>query len=857
MKTINLKSGMIFLLFVFSLVLFPAGNVKAAVLKIRYHDTTYSYSGTKAGVTIDGKTADLGDCPGLIMDDTILLPLEEIFQDELGAETSYDSESGEITLSKFGNTMVMYLDSTIAYVNGEQTELDTVPLSVKYVAASETRIMIPARSAAEALGFTYTWNSSKKRSEITMPFNIYYDGAWTHYTSTQGTVTVNGSKVSLGKMPAIKIGGSMLVPAKKVFADSDLGTSYQYKEYQDGEEIKKEAIISGNNKTLTFTMGNKTALLDGTEVKAPVTPRAVINGYNNVEYIMVPVKFIAEQLGYSYTWNTKTKTAELYTTESDLLEDKEMYFISQNSSEYSSYVDAVASSQTSYTLAGEGTGSRISGVFYQENALENGERFVISAEQPFGEIQVSYDEAAGQISAVCKGMASEDTAYPFENAVIPQAVSTYNGSTEETTVVFSVSDSAISYQASLSEDQANLYIDVYKNCLTSVSASQYGTQDLLVLTGAAELSYSYTAENNVLQITFPYTECLTETEFASDQSPFLKKVSIEQKDQDLCVTVQYQGMFYLQITGSSFQVIFYDADDETAKPDSAGYDIYIPLPDDVNYKKLTDKDPYADKKFQVLVPGDQTNYYRKNPIISGNDVVEKIKISLNSSGKTVITVKTSKIRGYRLNNAGNAAGIRLGSLKKMYSQIVLLDAGHGGKDSGAVNGKYMEKDFNLSILYKKAKQYFNQSETIKAFWTRADDTFINLYERPKLSKKAKADIFISLHMNSADSSAAKGLEVYYSKINDSKGSSGLTSKKMAEFFQDSLISKIGCYDRGFKSAEYVVCKYNTVPSILIELGFITNSQDLSRMKSSKLQDEAAKAIYDTIEELFEKYPTGR
>jgi N-acetylmuramoyl-L-alanine amidase len=193
----------------------------------------------------------------------------------------------------------------------------------------------------------------------------------------------------------------------------------------------------------------------------------------------------------------------------------------------------------------------------------------------------------------------------------------------------------------------------------------------------------------------------------------------------------------------------------------------------------------------------------------------------------------------------------------MYKNIVLLDAGHGGKDSGAVNGSYQEKNFNLTILYKKAKQYFQKSDSVKAYWTRADDTFVNLYERPKISAKAKADLFVSLHMNSASASSAKGLEVYYSAKNTSKSSSGLTSKLMASYFQDSLISKIGCYDRGFKSAEYVVLKYNTVPSVLIELGFISNSQDLSRMKDSAKQTEAAKAIYDTVVEIFEKYPTGR
>lgn len=842
--------------FLFMLILFPSQKTQAAVLKVRYHDTTYSYTGTQAGVIIDGTSVDLGNCPGLIVDNTLLLPLEEVFKDSLGAEAAYDSASGEICISGFGNEIIMYLDSTKAYVNGEQQKLSTVPLSVKYVKASETRILVPARSAVEALGFTYIWNSSKKQAEITRPFQIYYDGKWINYEDIQGKVSVDNQQISLGKMPAIQIDSCMMVPVKKVFASKPIGMEYQY------EEDTKQVILTGTDFKITLTADSTEVLINDTKKEAPTAPKTVINGYNNIEYFLVPIKFLSEQMGYYYTWNSSSKTVEIFTSEHQMLDVMGYYFSEECTQETADYSNSAPEMESSYSLEGTGKNTSITGIFYNENTIAYGERYIISADQAFSEISSVFDNITKQILITCKNADSADTSYTFENPVIQGASTSYDSSTGTTTITLQSAAEKLNYHVGFSQDGSNLYVDIYENCITSIIAKKQGNQELLSITGAFGLQNSYYSADNVLTITFPFTfRGITSEMLSSDDSSFIKNVTLaEQEDKSLMISVSYEGGYYIQASDSSFQVIFYGSGngDDSENEDIGDFDIYIPLPSDVSYEDITDHDPYADKKFQLLIPGDYLSFYEKNTILSNNADVNSINIGLNSTGKkTVITVKTAKIRGYRFYDAGNALGIFIGSPKKMYQNIVLLDAGHGGKDSGAVHGGYKEKDFNLTILYKKMKQYFNQSGNIKAYWTRANDTFIDLYERPKLSAKSKADIFISLHMNSASSSSAKGLEVYYSEKNTSKSSSGLTSKLMASFFQDSLISKIGCYDRGYKSANYVVVKYNTVPSVLIELGFITNSSDLARLRDNEKQTKAAKAIYNTIVELFEEYPTGR
>lgn len=120
-----------------------------------------------------------------------------------------------------------------------------------------------------------------------------------------------------------------------------------------------------------------------------------------------------------------------------------------------------------------------------------------------------------------------------------------------------------------------------------------------------------------------------------------------------------------------------------------------------------------------------------------------------------------------------------------------------------------------------------------------------------------ADLFISLHMNSASNSSANGTEVYYSPSNNGARFSGITSKSMATMFKDNLVSNLGMKSRGVKSAGFYVIKRNTVPAVLIELGFLSGSSDYGKLTNPSFQANSAQVIYDTINEIFNTYPTGR
>ena len=134
---------------------------------------------------------------------------------------------------------------------------------------------------------------------------------------------------------------------------------------------------------------------------------------------------------------------------------------------------------------------------------------------------------------------------------------------------------------------------------------------------------------------------------------------------------------------------------------------------------------------------------------------------------------------------------------------------------------------------------------------------MTLADRAAFAKSVGADAFISLHMNSASNKTANGTEVYYSVSNNNTSFSGINSQKMANLFKTQLVTDLKTKNRGTKTAAYYVLKHNTVPSILIELGFISGNSDYSNLVNPAFQENAAKSIYTGIVSMFNSYPTGR
>ena len=156
---------------------------------------------------------------------------------------------------------------------------------------------------------------------------------------------------------------------------------------------------------------------------------------------------------------------------------------------------------------------------------------------------------------------------------------------------------------------------------------------------------------------------------------------------------------------------------------------------------------------------------------------------------------------------------------------IVIDVGHGGKDSGAIgiNG-IQEKDVALNIANTPLKLNDKSDTPLDIYLTRYTDTLISLFDRTKLAKALKADLFVSLHCNHSDNSSARGIEIYVAGAT-SKYSDDVTW--LAFQLQAVLNKQLGYESRGVKFADFQVLRetINHCPSLLLELGFLSNEDE--------------------------------
>ncbi|MGI1822197.1 N-acetylmuramoyl-L-alanine amidase [Exiguobacterium sp. TRN 1102] len=181
--------------------------------------------------------------------------------------------------------------------------------------------------------------------------------------------------------------------------------------------------------------------------------------------------------------------------------------------------------------------------------------------------------------------------------------------------------------------------------------------------------------------------------------------------------------------------------------------------------------------------------------------------------------------------------------------VIVLDPGHGGKDPGATNGSLYEKTIVLDVT-KRVEAYLRSKYNYTVRLTRSTDVYLTLDQRVAAAKSLRGDLFVSVHVNAAGSSAAKGVETYYS----SRSAHSARSRVLASNIQSNLTGKMsGMSNRGVKTANYYVITYNTMPSALVELGFISSPTDLTYLRSNTSRQQMAEGVAEGIAKYVQTY----
>lgn len=180
----------------------------------------------------------------------------------------------------------------------------------------------------------------------------------------------------------------------------------------------------------------------------------------------------------------------------------------------------------------------------------------------------------------------------------------------------------------------------------------------------------------------------------------------------------------------------------------------------------------------------------------------------------------------------------------MKKKLIVIDPGHGGKDSGAVGTWSQEKDIVLEVCFLVRRAL---GSAVDVMLTRSDDRFLTLQERPGISNKLAADAFVSVHCNSADNKAAKGWEIFTTpgQNNSDKLADAIGKQYGDEFpaFKSRCDLSDGDLD---KEANFSVIRGTNCPSTLLELGFISNVEEEEILNNPEYQLAAAEAIASGI-----------
>ncbi len=229
-------------------------------------------------------------------------------------------------------------------------------------------------------------------------------------------------------------------------------------------------------------------------------------------------------------------------------------------------------------------------------------------------------------------------------------------------------------------------------------------------------------------------------------------------------------------------------------------------------------------------------------------------------------------------------------------KTVVIDAGHGGKDPGAIGKNAKEKDITLALALKTGKLIEDNFPDVKVIYTRKTDVFIELHKRAEIANKSNADLFISIHVNANNNTSANGTDTWvmglakseanlkvarlenkvismendfsvkYEGMSDNNEEAIIIHRMMqsanlelsgtiASLVQEQFRERVGRKDRGVHQAPFLVLWKTTMPSILIETGFISNLNEESFLTTKQGQDYMSSAIFRAFrdfKELFDR-----
>lgn len=595
----------------------------------------------------------------------------------------------------------------------------------------------------------------------------------------------------------------------------------------------KEATILLEDKVIVLKADSATALVDGEPYTLPDNVPVKLLGIDYNYRTLVPIRFVSEQLGLHVGWIQETQTVTinkpLQSVKSVRFNNDpahpELAFKTTGEVEFSSYfvqgADLGGTDQLVVDIANtlfdldnkadvDMSGTYRTGIYtadirtvegYQAEAAPYRTRFVISLDRKMGyearydaktkEIRITFNNSVNQIRT--------EKIYNAETVIIKTAEApTYNVKFSDQQVVVDFINARLRFNEGQDGSLA-----VGKGGIDSISYSQ------------ADPGGEYEPTDLISRVA---------VNLKPGQNP--EDIYIEDIGSDL----------YVYVSGNPLDGFDYGKD----SLDSAH--LNINTMESVTYATRFDK---AANTLEIVLPKEAIDLDTMNLDVDDN-VVQAISIK-NTAKDYQIRLKLAKGTIFVDNSPSEVTS----TLKFIFvndslnntnfqNKLIVIDAGHGGKDPGAISpfSSAKEKDLVLSVAQKLKKKLENIG--YKVYMTRDDDTYVELHNRAEIANNLGANAFISLHVNANVKQDPKGIEMLY--VPDSRDNKGF-----AQVLQTEVVKATGAASRGMVSRpNLVVIRETLMPAVLAELGFLSNPGEERLLLDEAYQDKLVQGLYNAI-----------
>lgn len=645
--------------------------------------------------------------------------------------------------------------------------------------------------------------------------NLKYNGKNHAYNAPEITVKIDGKTMTPKDMPAVSIDGRTMLPMRQIA--TELGCEVVW------NEAAQQVYVVNDDYTLVFTINNKTGQQNGKNFSMDVPPM-IVN-----DRTMLPVRALATALNLNITWDDATRTvniAEKKTTTPS--------------------VPTTTPSAPSVTL------NKVS----VPASTTAGQVFSIQANgkiTDWEEVIVADNKIVLDFYGAKSGLSSNITA---TNSSIVSAVRTGQHTAADgtiyTRVVLDLSAKK-KYEVTESADGTKVIVTFDKVTVEDISCKHKNDKDIIEIEGDGALGA------DVFTLSDPNRIVVDIPNVHSELNDTLNVKALEY------VSAGRSGMF----TDTTLRLVFEvgDLTEYSYSEDGNGgtLTIYRSSLQHMTYNGSKDvlyldkessfktgsvkfEDQYLKGYFDVILPKDLSDVYGEGTYEIGDDVIESIEV-FTSGGKTTLRFHQNRISCYSIKEEKDRFVIYVKNPQDVYDKVLLLDAGHGGKDPGTSGNGLVEKNLTLTMLQKVNAEL---DKDIKVYLTRNSDTYPDNNSRARNANQI-ADAMVSIHMNAAENTLVNGTETLYKNHSNDTGEN-LTSKQLAQLIQNSIIEATGNNNRGIVHRnDLLILNGTTVPAVIVEVVFLSNAGDALKISQDAYQDIVAEAIAEAIEDAFDNY----